>query len=662
MSSGGGVVRTASMQGDASKVLTTATALAADNIQSFTGDGFTVGTAAMVNTNGTTYHWVAFSAGDNIDVGSYVGNGTSLTVHGVGFQSEVSVLMGSSTQMAQARTSQSTNTFDWLNNTGVSTGITSYTSDGFALGASTAANNSGTTFHYLTFNESGNYLKTGSYTGTGVDNRNITGMGFEPEFVLIRNTSVADFFQAKTESTGASTDILVTGSTNSIQALQSDGFQVGTATAVNTSGNNYMYFGWGQKAAPIFVDTTSDTSDGTTTSLTALRAAKGTDGLISLREAIAAANNSRNGANIDNIEFVLAGTGAQTITLGSVLAVTDGISIDGTTQAGWVQGSFLPIVLDGNNLADNAIDLSSGATGSTIRGLVVRDFAADAIDVASGSTTIAGNWIGQFNSDGSDAGSGEANSGAGVRVVSASAVTIGGSTAADRNVIAGNDTGVTARGTTSGLVISGNYFGTSITGNALRGAMNYGVYFMESASSSTIGGTTTSARNVIAGTTIDGIRFISETNDNNVIRNNYIGLAANGSTVLGVGGDGIMITGGGDNTVIGGVAMGNVIVGARGNGIEIDGASTGTSILGNFVGVDGSLTIVTGTGQSGIILRNSAANSTIGGVLTGKRTQSLAADDSQRRLTPGLTCRARREPALRLPATRSMTTTVLESI
>ncbi len=44
--------------------------------------------------------------------------------------------------------------------------------------------------------------------------------------------------------------------------------------------------------------------------------------------------------------------------------------------------------------------------------------------------------------------------------------------------------------------------------------------------------------------TFHGISLNSESNDNITIRNNYIGLAANGTTVLGVGGDGINISGG----------------------------------------------------------------------------------------------------------------------
>ncbi|MFK8067883.1 MAG: DUF4347 domain-containing protein, partial [Gammaproteobacteria bacterium] len=65
----------------------------------------------------------------------------------------------------------------------------------------------------------------------------------------------------------------------------------------------------------------------------------------SLRQAIIDAN-----ANVgaDTIEFDIAGSGTQVIALSSALdTITEEVTIDGTTQTGWVEGSFLPIVIDG---------------------------------------------------------------------------------------------------------------------------------------------------------------------------------------------------------------------------------------------------------------------------------------------------------------------------
>ncbi|MBI2480128.1 MAG: hypothetical protein HYV60_16310, partial [Planctomycetia bacterium] len=83
----------------------------------------------------------------------------------------------------------------------------------------------------------------------------------------------------------------------------------------------------------IFVDTTSDVSDGTTTSIAALVAAKGADGKISLREAIEAANAT---AGTDRIYFNIADAlvdGAHTINVLSALpSITEAVILDGSTE------------------------------------------------------------------------------------------------------------------------------------------------------------------------------------------------------------------------------------------------------------------------------------------------------------------------------------------
>ncbi len=88
--------------------------------------------------------------------------------------------------------------------------------------------------------------------------------------------------------------------------------------------------------------------------------------------------------------------------------------------------------------------------------------------------------------------------------------------------------------------------------------------------------------------------------------------------MLGNGGDGIMISSGADNTTIGGISLGNVIMGSVYAGIEIDGLSSGTSILGNFIGINSTGTMIYGSGEDGILLENGAASTTIGGTTAGQ--------------------------------------------
>ncbi len=190
-------------------------------------------------------------------------------------------------------------------------------------------------------------------------------------------------------------------------------------------------------------------------------------------------------------------------------------------------------------------------------------------------------------------------------------------------MIAGAQYGILIRGSSASTVVAGNYVAAPYLRQ--RAAWVDGIWcrLLGDGQCSHHRWFHLGSRNVIAGMTYNGIRLSNEANDNIVIRNNYIGLGANGTTVLGLAGSGIYILNGGDNTIIGGIGMGNVIMGARRAGIEIEGASSGTIILGNYIGVNESGSVVHGSGESGIFLEAGVTNTTIGGTLTGRRTSSL---------------------------------------
>ena len=96
------VIRTSTMAGDAAKPMTGATGLTANLIQSLDIRGFTLGTDARVNGNGTEYYWIAFKANPGkMKVGSYVGNGVNgRQVAGVGFYAEAAFVMSATTDKA----------------------------------------------------------------------------------------------------------------------------------------------------------------------------------------------------------------------------------------------------------------------------------------------------------------------------------------------------------------------------------------------------------------------------------------------------------------------------------------------------------------------------------------------------------------------------------
>ncbi|MFM2052137.1 MAG: hypothetical protein RL456_174, partial [Pseudomonadota bacterium] len=368
----------------------------------------------------------------------------------------------------------------------------------------------------------------------------------------------------------------------------------------------------------VAVTTTSDVADGDTASLAALMANRGADGEISLREAIAAANNTANGSSADRIVFSIAEArvgGAHVISPGSALpSITDAVVIDGSSEPDAGAGPVVVLNGIGAGALTDGLVLGAGSAGSTIRGLVIHLFNGDGIEVTTTGNTIAGNFIGTDVTGTVDVG----NSGSGVRV-SGDANLIGGTTAADRNLISGNNThGVLITGASAtGNTVAGNHIGTDRTGTLDLGNTLNGVTIAAGATSNTVGGATTSSRNVIAGNNDDGVEINGEATDGNAVQMNWIGLGSNGSSVIGNSGDGIFVVGGADLTVIGGNGLGNVVVGSGLVGIEIDGASNGGTIRGNFIGTDETLTVSGGQQENGVLLENGVTNVTLGGTTAG---------------------------------------------
>jgi hypothetical protein len=241
------VARTSTMAGDASKPLGTATAFAADYIQSLTGTGFTVGTNNRVNVATDTYHWVAFKANTQaMRVGNYTGNGANRSFSGFGFSPEAVIVLGNNAARGVARMSGMTRSFGFDASTGTATAVTSLDADGFSAGTAAEANANTVGYHYVAFNDVANSIDITSYVGNNTDNRAIATVGFQPAYTLIRanDTTTGRSANARPSSLAGDNTLLFTATAvgaNRIQALQANGFQLGTATDINANAVTYHY-------------------------------------------------------------------------------------------------------------------------------------------------------------------------------------------------------------------------------------------------------------------------------------------------------------------------------------------------------------------------------------------------------------------------------------
>ena len=162
----------------------------------------------------------------------------------------------------------------------------------------------------------------------------------------------------------------------------------------------------------------------------------------------------------------------------------------------------------------------------------------------------------------------------------------------------------------------------------------YGVIIIDGANGNTVGGTSAAARNIISGIDGPGV-FIgalflpdSVTSDN-VIEGNFIGTDALGTTALANSGDGVEIaTGSFDNTIGGTVAgASNVISGNTVNGVEITGTgygaydatgrASGNIVVGNDIGTNAAGTAAIANGNAGVEIDSSVSGNTIGGTAAG---------------------------------------------
>ncbi len=181
----------------------------------------------------------------------------------------------------------------------------------------------------------------------------------------------------------------------------------------------------------------------------------------------------------------------------------------------------------------------------------------------SPSIQVYGNLIGTDASGANAIG----NQAAGVYVENSSSVAIGGTTSAHRNIISSNQDGVVFSGaSTTGNTIQGNYIGTSLAGTTALGNSRYGVWFDSSATGNTIGGAVSGAGNLISGNNSYGVYLTAGAN---TVAGNIIGLNAAGTAAIANSG-GIVVESS-SNTLGGSSSLArNIVAGNTGYGIHLN--------------------------------------------------------------------------------------------
>lgn len=111
--------------------------------------------------------------------------------------------------------------------------------------------------------------------------------------------------------------------------------------------------------------------------------------------------------------------------------------------------------------------------------------------------------------------------------------TIGGTTPEERNIISGNVAyGLPIFGAgAEGNQLIGNYIGTDVTGTVAI-PNTYGVLFDDGSFNNTLGGNTAAKRNILSGNSAYGVFIYNMGTHSNIVQGNYIGTDINGTTAI----------------------------------------------------------------------------------------------------------------------------------
>ncbi len=172
-----------------------------------------------------------------------------------------------------------------------------------------------------------------------------------------------------------------------------------------------------------------------------------------------------------------------------------------------------------------------------VRGLAINRFSSQIVLSGGAAHRVEGCFLGT-TIDGA-APSTSSNPGRGIFLQGQGASVIGGLAPAARNLLSGLNDGLTSLGTPSGLRVEGNLFGTSAAGSALLGNRGDAIS-LAGAPNLSLGGPTAAARNVIAGSGFSAIRLGGAGGAQSLyvgarVQGNFIGTDLSGTLAFGNG-------------------------------------------------------------------------------------------------------------------------------
>lgn len=237
----------------AAAVISPSTAPATGIITSYDADGFTIANNTLVNTSGQEYYWTAIAgSGDELRVGSYLGNGVdgATPISGLSFQPKFAFIRRrnlTTNFVVMKHDGMSGDSAYLLGNISIMNAnlIQQFNATSIEIGTSSNVNAAATMYDWITFSPPSGYGAFGYYIGTGVDDLDIiTSPVLRPEFAIIKGNTTQELILRTSAHTGDNSSYMLNSTANAINRIQtfnSNGFQVGTISAVNSASTVYHY-------------------------------------------------------------------------------------------------------------------------------------------------------------------------------------------------------------------------------------------------------------------------------------------------------------------------------------------------------------------------------------------------------------------------------------